>query len=75
MTNWIPEVPTFRREFGKDGKKRLYLVAQHRIDIEFMLAIAGLFSTGIQEQNNPFLQGYYRIIKRGEEKIIKKIFP
>ncbi|MDE3837922.1 hypothetical protein C0966_00675 [Bacillus methanolicus] len=76
MEPWIPEIPTFRRAQGKkDGKERLYLLANNEADIDAMLKAAGLMSAGIHRQDDKHFNGYYRIIKKWEEPIIKKVFP
>jgi hypothetical protein len=75
MEPWIPEIPTFRRGQGKDGKERLYLLANNEADIEVMLKAAGLMSTGIHRQDDKHFNGYYRIIKKWEERMIKEVFP
>lgn len=75
MTPWIPEVPTFRRTDGKDGKVRLYLAASNEMDIEVMLTAAGLPHEGIRQQQDHALTGWYRIIKMHEEKRIRDVFP
>lgn len=75
VSEWIPEVPTFRRTEGKDGKVRLYLVASNPLDIEMMLTAAGLAHEGIRQQEDLALNGWYRIIKQHEEKRIREVFP
>lgn len=71
---WTPEIPTFSRAKGKDGKSRLYLVANNELDIIFMLWSVGLTPEGIRKQDDDFLVGYHRIIKSWEEKFIRKIY-
>lgn len=71
----IPEIPTFRRMQSIDGKTRLYLVASNKGDIELMIRLSSLRVEGIRRLDNDFLDGYFRVIKNWEEKIIKKVFP
>ncbi|MBL0387901.1 hypothetical protein JJB07_14770 [Tumebacillus sp. ITR2] len=61
---WTPEVPTITRSKGRDGKESFCIVVRNDVDIDLMLRMAGLSTTGIHEQNNEYLRGVYRIIKR-----------
>jgi hypothetical protein len=72
---WVPDVPSFHRAAGKDGKVRLYLLASNDIDIDGMLRACGLSVRGITHQKEAHFDGYYRIIKRWEEPIIRGVFP
>lgn len=73
--SWTPEVPTFKCTDGKDGKVHLYLVASNPLDIDMMLAAAGLSRGDIRQQQDQVLNGWYRIIKSYEELRIRNVFP
>ncbi|MBO9609178.1 MAG: hypothetical protein J7639_24700 [Paenibacillaceae bacterium] len=73
--SWTPEIPTFRRAAGKDGKIRLYLLAGCEMDIEVMLTAAGLLREGIHRQQARHFDGWYRIIRPWEEKLLEQVFP
>lgn len=74
MMSYTPEIPKIHRASGKDGKPRLYILASSEIDIMVMLQAARLFQEGIHQQNDQYLKGYYRIIKRYEEKQFLEVF-
>ncbi|WP_059043992.1 hypothetical protein [Paenibacillus rubinfantis] len=71
----IPEIPRIKWNTGRDGKIRLYLLANNRADIELMLHLCGLFSEGIREQHDAALIGYFRIIKKHEIERLNSVFP
>lgn len=75
MDPYIPEVPQITWNAGRDGKLRLYLVANNLADIELMLNLCGLFSEGIREQHDAALTGYFRIIKKHEISKLNAVFP
>lgn len=75
MDPYIPEVPRIMWNAGRDGKLRLYLVANNLADIELMLHLCGLFSEGIRKQHDAALTGYFRIIKKHEIEQLNAVFP
>lgn len=75
MGQYIPEVPRIIWNAGRDGKMRLYLIANNMADIELMLHLCGLFSEGIREQHDAALTGYFRIIKKYEIEKLNAVFP
>lgn len=72
---WVPELPTIKQAFGKDGKERYYIVANNQFEIEVMLQHAGLMIGVIHEQDNTALTGYYRILRPVEYRQLKISFP
>lgn len=73
--SYIPEVPQITWNAGRDGKLRLYLIANNRADLEIMLHLCGLFAEGLKEQHNAALTGYFRIIKSHEIEKLNAVFP
>lgn len=69
----MESVPVFRWMDSNDGKQRLYLIAHHASDIEFMIRAAGLIPEGIRWHEKD--QVYFRIIKDWEFMRVKKVFP
>lgn len=71
---FTPKIPTFHRAKGRDGKERLYLIASNRVDIELIMQACGCFQEGVRYQKDKDSDLWFRIIKKHEEKVVRKVF-